>query len=393
MPKWEVVGGADKGGILVREGQDLKSPQTAERLSTGAIVDQLELAGDRLHYKLVTGTGPAEGWVSIKLSGKELCVPKEESAPAAPTDAAEWPSYREAVLASEPVATTLKQGAPWLSAVGKAPAKARVRLVMFNWTGNRGGAGSAHQFMKWPKFLGEAGSPADTWEVCQVNYTGRGSRMKEPLISDATEVATAVADALQKAGSIPTVFFGFSFGAILAYETALLMAEKGSPPYGVVVASAEHPAWAKREEGTGPNGSATKDLSAADFEKMLHEKGGTEAILQSPDMKKMYLPVILSDMVMEEAYGAEPPPNTKLACPVVVFRGKTDKQVLREHADPWLEVTGCGDGTPSRVEELDTGLAPTPQGPWLSDWYLCQGEPSMMAMIKAIAKDFGGAKA
>eukprot|EP00434_Breviolum_minutum_P037750 symbB.v1.2.033475.t1/scaffold4133.1/size44188/3 len=38
MSQWEVVGGSDKGGILVRKGQDLKSEQCADRLSTGALV-------------------------------------------------------------------------------------------------------------------------------------------------------------------------------------------------------------------------------------------------------------------------------------------------------------------------------------------------------------------
>merc|ERR1719356_971343 len=109
------------------------------------------------------------------------------------------------------MATSLKAGAPWLSAVGKAPASARVRIVFFTWTGNRGGAGSAHNFMKWPKLLAE-GCAADTWELCQVNYPGRGARMKEPNALDAKVIATGVADALGKAGSIPTVFFGFSFG-------------------------------------------------------------------------------------------------------------------------------------------------------------------------------------
>ena len=31
MSQWEVVGGSDKGGILVRKGQDLKSEQLTER--------------------------------------------------------------------------------------------------------------------------------------------------------------------------------------------------------------------------------------------------------------------------------------------------------------------------------------------------------------------------
>jgi len=69
---WEIVGGADKGGILVREGQELTSAQAASRLSTGATVEELGLVGERLHYKRVTGTGPDEGWISINLKDKVL---------------------------------------------------------------------------------------------------------------------------------------------------------------------------------------------------------------------------------------------------------------------------------------------------------------------------------
>lgn len=71
---WEVVGGADKGGILVRDGESTSSTQLTARLSTGATVEQLELKGQRLHYRLKTGTGPEEGWISIALSGKDLVV-------------------------------------------------------------------------------------------------------------------------------------------------------------------------------------------------------------------------------------------------------------------------------------------------------------------------------
>jgi len=307
-----------------------------------------------------------------------------------PTDPAEWPAYKEAVLAAGPVETTIRAAAPWVSPIGKPPAKSKVRLVIFTWTGNRGGAGSAHNFTKWPKFLGE--HTPDTWEVAQVNYPGRGSRMKEPNSTEAKLMAAAVADCLAKAGPLPTVLFGFSFGAIIAYETAVELAKRKMPPFGLVVASSEHPTWAGRAKGVGPDGGATKDLSSDAFEKVLHEKGGTEVILQSPDMKKMYLPVILADMIMEEAYGKSLPEHPALACPVVVFRGANDPLVGKEEAEGWLKVTGCGEGTPSRVEELTTGLAPTEQGPWLNDWYLCQGEPSTAAIVKALAADFATKK-
>lgn len=74
--QWEVVGGADKGGIMVREGDGLKSKTLSQRLSTGATVEELEKKGDRIRYKLIDGTGPEEGWVAIKLPDKDLLVPK-----------------------------------------------------------------------------------------------------------------------------------------------------------------------------------------------------------------------------------------------------------------------------------------------------------------------------
>mmetsp|Transcript_82602 Transcript_82602/g.143336 ORF Transcript_82602/g.143336 Transcript_82602/m.143336 type:complete len:319 (-) Transcript_82602:15-971(-) len=69
---WKVVGGGDKGGILVRQGLQTSSPQLPDRLSTGAVVEEVELEGERLNYKRLTGTGPEEGWVSLTISGKAL---------------------------------------------------------------------------------------------------------------------------------------------------------------------------------------------------------------------------------------------------------------------------------------------------------------------------------
>jgi len=72
---WEVIGGADKGGILVRVGQEKTSDQAPERLSRGAKVKELELVGERLHYARLTGSGPDSGWASLKLQdGKLLMV-------------------------------------------------------------------------------------------------------------------------------------------------------------------------------------------------------------------------------------------------------------------------------------------------------------------------------
>lgn len=64
---WEVIGGKDKGGIMVREGRHLRSKEVAERLAFASFVEEVELVGERLHYKLMAGSGPATGWVSINI--------------------------------------------------------------------------------------------------------------------------------------------------------------------------------------------------------------------------------------------------------------------------------------------------------------------------------------
>ncbi|CAK9100324.1 Superoxide dismutase [Fe] [Durusdinium trenchii] len=70
---WKVVGGAEKGGILVREGEELSSPELG-RLSFAALVTELGRSKQRLHFKLVAGTGPSEGWISLHLQGRPLAM-------------------------------------------------------------------------------------------------------------------------------------------------------------------------------------------------------------------------------------------------------------------------------------------------------------------------------
>ena len=82
---WEIVGGADKGGIIVRDGENTKSNQLDDRLSTGALVEEIALKGDRLNYKLVVGLGPQVGWVSIELKDKDLVVKTDKKPPPPPS--------------------------------------------------------------------------------------------------------------------------------------------------------------------------------------------------------------------------------------------------------------------------------------------------------------------
>uniref|UniRef100_A0A7S4V7W3 Uncharacterized protein n=1 Tax=Alexandrium monilatum TaxID=311494 RepID=A0A7S4V7W3_9DINO len=71
---WEVVGGKDAGGLVVRAEAPLSSRVLEPRLSLGAVVQELEVQGQRLRYRRVSGSGPSRGWVSVRVRGKDLLV-------------------------------------------------------------------------------------------------------------------------------------------------------------------------------------------------------------------------------------------------------------------------------------------------------------------------------
>ncbi|CAE7568638.1 unnamed protein product [Symbiodinium microadriaticum] len=358
---------AAKSGILVREGQALSSKACDDRLATGASLKELQLVGDRLRYELLTGTGPKSGWVSTKISGKELVVRRA----AAPAEAVKMPEFE--VLDESYL--SMKKGAsptgktPWLKMLGKTNPDAKGRLVIFSWTGNRGGQGSAHNFMK-------PASPAWTehlksFQQYEVNYPGRGTRVKDPLYEDPAKYVTDIVVALQDAlkDGLPFVLLGFSFGSILAVEVARSLQAKDMGPLAVVVVSAEAPQW----PGRASLGLA--GLGEARFEQMLKDKGGTEFILQDPGMKKMFVPVITADCKLEENYRFDVSAGP-LKCPLLVFYGKKEghdkmKTIIgADAAEPWMDLTACP--KLSKLQVLE------------SDWYVFQDAGATEAVAAGI---------
>ena len=60
---WQILSKLTKIVCCCRDGENTKSTQLDDRLSTGALVEEIELKGDRLNYRLAVGTGPTTGWV------------------------------------------------------------------------------------------------------------------------------------------------------------------------------------------------------------------------------------------------------------------------------------------------------------------------------------------
>jgi hypothetical protein len=69
---WIVIGGEHVNGIIVRQHESLASKVLPVRLAFGATIEELDLIGNRLHYRRLRGDGPNFGWVSVELPGKHL---------------------------------------------------------------------------------------------------------------------------------------------------------------------------------------------------------------------------------------------------------------------------------------------------------------------------------
>eukprot|EP00930_Biecheleria_cincta_P089103 TRINITY_DN78363_c0_g1_i1.p1 TRINITY_DN78363_c0_g1~~TRINITY_DN78363_c0_g1_i1.p1 ORF type:complete len:1129 (-),score=148.74 TRINITY_DN78363_c0_g1_i1:7-3393(-) len=72
MPSlWRIINSV---GVIVRVGKERSSEKIPERLAAGALVEQLAVAGDRLHFRKLSGSGPARGWITTELADKVLAV-------------------------------------------------------------------------------------------------------------------------------------------------------------------------------------------------------------------------------------------------------------------------------------------------------------------------------
>ena len=268
---------------------------------------------------------------------------------------------------------------PWLSYIPreKEEPPAKKRLIFFSWTGNRGGYGSSHNIrrkpLNWAKELG------DEFELFEVSYTGRGTRMKEALRTEPTalvaEMAKEIGAALEDGA--PYAFVGFSFGAILAYSVAMAISKASAGTQGpqlLVSVSCEGPSWPGRSSS-----SMTEPLHALGeeaFRSVLERKGGTDIILKDAGMSKAYLPVIKADITLEETY--VPPSEGKAAAafPIVAMYGtktpardKEGSAVSRQAAELWTAATSA----PSRVAAVE-GV----------DWYVLLEEAGVKAVLAEV---------
>lgn len=198
------------------------------------------------------------------------------------------------------------------------PAAPARRLVCFPHAG-----GTASFYRSWRQF-----AQPDV-ELIAMQYPGRENRMREPLVPAMKELVTPLAEELLALPPLPTVFFGHSMGAAVAYETLLHIERTG-------VTHVMHLCVSGRALRPSPRTSTRTDEEVVAAVRAL---GGTQtAVFEDPGLRELLLPIIANDYRLIDAYrpAVEAP---LLRAAVHALTGSDDPQVTPEEAGQWRTAT------------------------------------------------------
>jgi surfactin synthase thioesterase subunit len=166
-----------------------------------------------------------------------------------------------------------------------------------------------------------------------INYPGRGSRVREPLL---TEIDALVDDCLRQVLKlIPSdenyIIYGHSMGALIGFLVCKQLNKSGhKQPLKLVVSGHKAPKY--------PRAKKISQLPDDHFWDYVTRYGGMpEQIQQYPDLIKFFIPILKADFKTIEEYKHQE--EKALHIPIDVFYG-SDEAITYETAKEWeLETT------------------------------------------------------
>lgn len=170
-------------------------------------------------------------------------------------------------------------------------------------------------------------------EVLPIQLPGRENRMAEKPLDSLDLLLYTVADVLEPNLDCPFVFWGHSFGALVAFELAREFRRRGvTLPIALFVSGREAPSVPDLDPPLHllPNDDFVHELS-------LRYDGIPQEVLGEPDLLQLLIPALRADLTMSEMYVyAEEEP---LECPIFAYGGLQDAKVSCADLDAWRKET------------------------------------------------------
>lgn len=217
------------------------------------------------------------------------------------------------------MAATDTESSAWIRRYHPSPAST-VRLVCFPHAG-----GSATYYRP----VSARFSP--DVDVIALQYPGRQDRRHELCIRDIDTLADVITEQFLPLSHKPTVFFGHSMGATLAFEVAWRLEHKGfGAPLRLIASGRRAPMIDRGEKVHLKN-------DAGLLAEMRLLNGTEEAVLEDEEIVRMALPAIRGDYEAIETYSYVP--GRTLSCPLTVLTGDADPRTTIGDAAQWRSVT------------------------------------------------------
>lgn len=199
-----------------------------------------------------------------------------------------------------------------------------LRLFCFPYAG-----GSARIFSGWAERL-----PAGM-EVCPVELPGRGTRFTDPLYDRLDPLVDDLLPGVLARADVPVVLFGYSLGALVAFELGRRLAARHDvTPRQLIVCAFRAPHLPRK-------GIPDHTLPEPQFRERLREYNGTpEEVLADEQLMDVVGPILRADLAVPETY--RHPDGARVTWPITAFAGADDPEAPPVDVAAWREETTGG---------------------------------------------------
>lgn len=208
----------------------------------------------------------------------------------------------------------------WITCPSPNPA-AHLRLFCLPFAG-----GGASTFRTWGSALPQV------VEVCPVQLPGRENRLREPPYTEIRALTERLASQILPYAQKPFALFGHSMGALLAFELTRTLRRQDGPMPLFLFLSAHRAAHLPLRR------PPLHELPDPEFIQAVRCLGGTpEGVFEHKELLEVTLPALRADFTLCDRYGFVP--EAPLSCPLILYAGRQDTEVLPQEVEAWSEHT------------------------------------------------------
>jgi surfactin synthase thioesterase subunit len=217
----------------------------------------------------------------------------------------------------------LAQTNPWIFG-GRLSPNPRCRLFCLPHSGS-----GASQFATWKNYL------PPVLDICPIQLPGRENRFREPPLTQLRQIAEILAVELRPYLDRPYILYGYSLGALIAFELARQLRKQNVAP-AVSLYALARPA-PHLPQTRYPLHQLPDDLFLSELTHRFN--GMAPAILQDKELMELLLPALRADFTALETYVYQS--ETPLDFPIHAFGGSFDPTTTEDDLLAWqLQTNG-----------------------------------------------------